>query len=67
MLKSLLGKLKEAAISVLPVAAIVILLNFTPLVDFTLTEALTFACCAIMLVVGMALFNLGADMSMISK
>lgn len=64
MLKSLLGKLKEAAISVLPVAAIVILLNFTPLVDFTLTEALTFACCAIMLVVGMALFNLGSDMSM---
>lgn len=64
MIKSLLSKLKEAAMSVLPVAAIVILLNFTPLVSFTLTEALTFVGCAIMLVLGMALFNLGADMAM---
>ncbi len=64
MLKALLHKLKEAAVSVFPVALIVLLLNFTPLVNFTLTEAVTFACCSVALVLGMALFNLGADMAM---
>ncbi len=64
MIKILLDKLKEAAISVFPVAIIVLLLNFTPLVIFTTTESVVFACCALALVVGMALFNLGADMAM---
>lgn len=64
MIKILLDKLKEAAISVFPVAIIVLLLNFTPLVNFTATESVVFACCALALVVGMALFNLGADMAM---
>ena len=64
MLKILFHKLKESAVSVFPVAIIVLLLNFTPLVDFTLTETVVFACCALALVVGMALFNLGADMAM---
>lgn len=64
MIKILLDKLKEAAISVFPVAIIVLLLNFTPLVNFTVTESVVFACCALALVVGMALFNLGADMAM---
>ena len=64
MIKILLDKLKEAAISVFPVAIIVLLLNFTPLVNFTMTESVVFACCALALVVGMALFNLGADMAM---
>ena len=64
MLKALFHKLKEAAVSVFPVAIIVLLLNLTPLVNFTLTETLIFAGCAVALVVGMALFNLGADMAM---
>ena len=64
MLKILLDKLKEAAVSVFPVAIIVLLLNLTPLVNFSMTEAVVFACCALALVVGMALFNLGADMAM---
>ena len=64
MLKSLLDKLKEAAISVIPVTLIVLLLNFTPFVSFTLTETVVFSCCALALIVGMALFNLGADMAM---
>ena len=38
MLKSLFHKLKEAAVSVFPVAIIVLLLNLTPLVNFELTE-----------------------------
>ena len=60
MLKSLFEKLKEAAISVIPVTLIVLLLNFTPFVSFTLTETVVFSCCALALIIGMALFNLGA-------
>ena len=64
MLKSLWHKLKESAVSVFPVAVIVMLLNLTPLVRFTLTETIVFAFCSLALVMGMALFNLGADMAM---
>ena len=64
MLKSLWHKIKESAVSVFPVAIIVMLLNLTPLVSFTLTETFVFAFCSLVLVVGMALFNLGADMAM---
>ena len=64
MLKILWTKLKEAAVSVFPVALIVLLLNCTPIVHFTTTETVVFACSALALVLGMALFNLGADMAM---
>ncbi len=64
MFKALLKKLQESALSVFPVAFIVILLNLTPLVRFTAQETAVFCVCAIMLVIGMALFNLGADMAM---
>ena len=61
MLKALFTKLKESAISVLPVTLIVLLLNCTPLVDFSTSEVVVFVVCALALIVGMALFNLGAD------
>ena len=64
MLKVLFVKLKEAAVSVFPVAILVLILNFTPLLHLSTTETLVFAGCALALVVGMALFNLGADMAM---
>lgn len=64
MLKALLTKLKEATVSVLPVALIVILLNCTPLVDFTWPETVVFVCAAIALILGISLFNLGADIAM---
>lgn len=64
MLKALLKKISEATVSVLPVTAIVLILNFTPLVNFTLTETVVFSCCAVLLIIGMALFNLGADIAM---
>lgn len=60
----LLKKIKESMISVLPVVAIVIILNLTPLVDFSSAEILTFAISAIFLILGIALFNLGADLAM---
>ena len=64
MLKILLVKLREAFVSVLPVTAIVMLLNLTPLVDFSTTETVTFLISAVFLVLGIGLFNMGADMAM---
>ena len=64
MLKTLWEKLKESALSVLPVTLIVLILNFTPLISLNDTESWTFFFCALALIVGMALFNLGADMAM---
>ena len=66
MFKTLLKKVSEATVSVLPVTAIVLLLNFLPFVSisFSGTELTVFLCSAVALIVGMALFNLGADIAM---
>ena len=64
MLKILLVKLREALWSVLPVTAIVTVLSFTPLVSLEPRELIIFLICSVLLVVGIALFNLGADMAM---
>ncbi len=66
MFKTLCTKLKESAVSVLPVTAIVLLLSALPFfhVQFSTTEILVFTACAFALIVGMALFNLGADIAM---
>lgn len=62
--KQLLIKIGEALISVLPVTLIVILLNFTPIVNLTNKEILVFSISALLLVFGIGLFNLGADLAM---
>ena len=64
MLKALRKKLTEAIVSVLPVTAIVVLLNCTPLVSFSWKETAVFVCSALALIIGMSLFNLGADIAM---
>ncbi len=64
MPKALLKKLNEATVSVLPVTLIVLLLSLTPVVELTPTETVVFVCSAIALIIGMALFNLGADIAM---
>ena len=64
MIKALLSKLKESLISVLPVTAIVLIISFTPLVDFTATETVAFVVSAVFLILGIGLFNLGADLAM---
>ena len=64
MLKSLGAKCREALTSVLPIAVIVFLLNLTPLVDFSVRENIVFAVSALLLVLGIGLFNLGADIAM---
>ena len=60
----LLKKIKEALFSVLPVAAIVFILNLTPLVNFTTTEMVVFGISAVFLILGIGLFSMGADMAM---
>ncbi|MBP5242371.1 MAG: DUF1538 domain-containing protein [Clostridia bacterium] len=62
--KVLLKKLKEAAVSVLPVAFIVLILSLTPVARLAGAEIAAFAVCAVLAVAGIALFNLGADLAM---
>ncbi len=64
MLKQLWIKLKESLISVVPVTLIVLILYFTPLVNLNAQELAVFLVSAFMLILGISLFNLGADMAM---
>ena len=64
MLKILLHKCREALISVLPVTLIVLLLYITPLVTLSPLELTVFLLSAVFLILGIALFNLGADIAM---
>ena len=63
-LKELREKIKEALLSTLPITAIVYVLALTPWFDFSPTELVTFTVGAVLLVIGIGLFSLGADMAM---
>ena len=63
-LKELLAKIKEALLSALPITAIVYVLALTPWFDMSSTELITFTVGAVLLVVGLGLFSLGADLAM---
>ena len=63
-MKELWSKIKEALISALPITAIVYIMALTPLFDFSQTELITFTVSAVLLVLGIGLFNLGADLAM---
>ena len=64
MKKALTSKLWEAMISVLPVAALVLIISFTPLAPLSWLERAVFIVSALFLVAGIGLFNLGADLAM---
>ncbi len=64
MYKILLSKLKEAVVSVAPVAVIVLIISLTPAANLTGTEIAAFSISAVALIIGIALFNLGADLAM---
>ena len=64
MRKALFEKLKESMISVLPVVGIVVIAYFTPFEEMTSQELMVFLICSVFLILGIGLFNLGADMSM---
>ena len=62
--KSLSEKLRESLVSVVPVSVLVFILSITPWVDISRKELTVFALAAILLIVGISLFNLGADLAM---
>ena len=64
MLRDLWAKIKEAIISILPVTLMIILLGFTPLYDLKASEFVTFIISAIVLMIGIGFFSLGADIAM---
>lgn len=62
-LETLIGKIKESCMSVLPIALIILLLSFTlcPLPNGIFLAFVTGTC---LLIVGLGLFSLGAELSM---
>lgn len=64
MINAFLSKLKESLVSVLPIVILVFVLGLTPVVSFTTTEMIVFAVSAVALIIGIGLFNLGADIAM---
>ncbi len=64
MYSVLLKKIWESFVSVIPVAAIVLILYITPLVSLTPRELVVFLVSAFFLILGIGLFNLGADLAM---
>lgn len=64
MLHHLLTKFKEAIKSVLPLALIIIGFSFTPFFTFGLNEIAVFSISTVLLIIGIALFTLGADVAM---
>ena len=63
-MRELIDKIKEALISALPITVIVYLMSLTPWFQFTSVELVSFAIGAVMLVLGIGLFNMGADLAM---
>ncbi len=63
-MKELRAKISEALVSALPITAIVYLLALTPMFDMSAVELITFTVGAVLLVMGIGLFNLGADLAM---
>ena len=63
-MKELRSKILEALISALPITAIVYILALSPWFNFTTAELISFTVGAVLLVIGIGLFNMGADLAM---
>lgn len=64
MKRALWTKIKESLFSVLPVVAIVLILCCTPLVSLSSKEIGVFVISSALLILGIALFGMGADVAM---
>ena len=58
------SKIKEALVSALPITLIVYVMALLPWFDFSAKQIITFTISAVLLVVGIGLFNMGADLAM---
>ena len=63
-MKELRNKIGEALLSALPITLIVYLMALLPWFNFSGTELTTFTAGAVLLVIGIGLFNMGADLAM---
>ena len=63
-MKELKAKIMEALLSALPITLIVYILGFMPQFRFSGAEMITFTVGAVLLVVGIGLFSMGADLAM---
>ena len=63
-LKELKDKILEALYSALPITVLVYLMALTPWFDFSAVELITFTAGAVLLVLGIGLFSMGADLAM---
>ena len=63
-MRELISKIKEALVSALPITLIVYALSLLPWFNFTISELIVFSISAVMLILGIGLFNLGADLAM---
>ncbi len=65
-MKELWAKIREALVSALPITLIVYLVALLPIFEFSLngSEWITFTVGAVLLIVGIGFFNLGADIAM---
>ena len=63
-MKELKAKILEALVSTLPITVIVYLLSLTPMFNFSSVELITFTVGAVLLILGIGLFSLGADLAM---
>ncbi|MBR2047551.1 MAG: DUF1538 domain-containing protein [Oscillospiraceae bacterium] len=63
-MKELKEKILEALVSAMPITVIVYLMALTPLFEFSRVELITFTAGAVLLVLGIGLFSLGADLAM---
>ncbi len=63
-MKELKAKILEALISALPITLIVYIVSMTPIMDFSSAELISFTVGAVLLILGIGLFNLGADLAM---
>ena len=63
-MKELWVKIKESLVSTLPITLLVYLVSFFPQFSFNRIELINFTIGAVLLVLGIGLFNLGADIAM---
>ena len=63
-MRQLRSKILEALVSALPITLIVYLISLLPWFNFSSVELISFTVGAVLLVLGIGLFNLGADLAM---